>query len=57
MTAGHIVVAVLTAISIAILVWIEIRSRRNIAAEEQAAAAGSVPLDQLPPPLRHRRKG
>lgn len=35
MDASHIVVAALTGITLALLVWVEIRSRRNSAAEQR----------------------
>jgi hypothetical protein len=35
MDASHVLVGGLTAISITLLVWIEVRSRRNSAAQEQ----------------------
>lgn len=40
MDASHIVVAVFTGISLALLVWVEIRSRRNCA-QEQAVTQGN----------------
>ena len=51
MDASHIVVATLTGITLALLVWVEIRSRRNSAAEQQSqegsaetdAGQGSIP--------------
>ena len=36
MDASQMVVAVLTGISLALLVWVEIRSRRNSATQEHA---------------------
>jgi len=51
MDASHILVGGLTAISIALLVWIEIRSRRNAAAPEQ----NSSPVDSDEARSHHRR--
>lgn len=39
MDPSHFVVGGLTAVTVALLVWIEIRSRRNIAAEKKVASA------------------
>lgn len=52
MDASHILVGGLTAISIALLVWIEIRSRRNTTAQEQ----NPVPegLQEVQPPRKRR---
>jgi hypothetical protein len=50
MDASHILVGGLTAIAIALLVWIEIRCRRNSAAQsEQQSAAIARPGTQPPP--------
>jgi hypothetical protein len=43
MDASHILVGALTAISLAFLVWIEIRSRRNTAALAEQDSLASVP--------------
>lgn len=40
MDASHILVGGLTCISLALLVWMEIRSRRNSAIQEQTARRG-----------------
>ena len=40
MDASHIVVVALTGITLALLVWVEIRSRRNSAAEQQSHLQG-----------------
>jgi hypothetical protein len=67
MDASHIVVAGLTGISLALLVWVEIRSRRNCA-QEQAVTAGNSRAKQEPncvaagsakekQPARKRRRG
>jgi len=45
MDASHIVVAGLTGISLALLIWVEIRSRRN-SAQEQVAAPGDSAATQ-----------
>ncbi len=42
MDASHILVGGLTAISVALLVWIEIRSRRNAAAPERNSFSGPL---------------
>lgn len=48
MDVSHILVGGLTAISIALLVWIEIRSRRNAAEPEQNdAPSGSAEAQPL----------
>jgi hypothetical protein len=55
MDASHILVGGLTAISIALLVWMEIRSRRNAAEPEQSPAlAGSA--EPQPPSQKDRRR-
>ncbi len=48
MDASHIVVGGLTAITLALLVWIEVRSRRQRAAEKtpESATAAAVPRDK-----------
>jgi len=38
MDPSHFVVGGLTAVTVALLVWIEIRSRRNVAAEKKQAS-------------------
>ncbi len=43
MDASHIVVGVLTAVTIGLLVWIEIRSRRNRAAEAMPLGESTRP--------------
>lgn len=50
MDASQIMVGGLTTISIALLVWMEIRSRRNSAATEQNAPSNSA--DPEPPPQK-----
>lgn len=55
MDASHILVGGLTAISLALLVWMEIRSRRNAAEPERnPAPAGSA--EGQPPPHKDRRR-
>ena len=59
MDASHILVGGLTAISIALLVWMEIRSRRDSAAREQNPAPSDSANAQPPPQeenLRRRRR-
>jgi hypothetical protein len=47
MAVDHIMVGALTAVSIALLVWIEIRSRRNSARqEEERNGPQEPPLDR-----------
>lgn len=53
MDASHIVVAGLTGISLALLVWVEIRSRRNCA-QEQAVTPGNSTATQEPNPVAAR---
>lgn len=55
MDASHIVVGVMTAISIALLVWIEIRSRRNTAAQPEQQSI-PLPLADVQPPQMKRRR-
>lgn len=54
MDASHIVVGGLTAITVALLVWIEIRSRHNHAAqpEEQSPL---MEVAEAPPPRQRGR--
>ena len=54
MDASHILVGGLTGISFALLVWIEIRSRRNISAQPQHES-GPVAIAEPPPPNRKQR--
>ena len=54
MDASHILVGGLTAISIALLVWIEIRSRRIAAAPEQNSSPVDSDEAQPPPQKRDR---
>lgn len=56
MDASQILVGGLTAISIALLVWIEIRSRRNAAAPEQSPSLVDSDEAQLPPQKRDRTR-
>jgi hypothetical protein len=50
MAVDHIIVGALTAVSIALLVWIEVRSRRNSASQEEKRsgprAEQGAPLDR-----------
>ncbi len=46
MDASHIVVGVLTAVTLALLVWIEMRSRRQRAAERAAESAATADVPQ-----------
>jgi hypothetical protein len=48
MDVSHLVVGGLTAVSVALLVWVEIRSRRNVVAQEQNAP--SMPLSEAKTP-------
>ena len=54
MGVDHIMVGGLTAVSIALLVWIEIRSRRNSASQEEKRSAPRT--EQGPPPDRPRNR-
>jgi hypothetical protein len=54
MDVSHILVGALTAISIALLVWIEIHSRRNAAAPEQNPPLVDSGEAQAPPQKRDR---
>ncbi len=56
MDASHILVGGLTAISIVLLVWIEICSRRNVAEQEQNPAPTVSPEPKPPPQKRGRRR-
>jgi len=49
MDASHILVGGLTAIAIALLVWIEIRCRRNAAAQSEQQSAAVVHPGTQPP--------
>jgi hypothetical protein len=55
MDASHILVGGLIAICIALLVGIEIRSRRNTATQQEQSVAVAPAEPQLPP--RNRRRG
>jgi len=55
MDASHILVGGLTAIAIALLVWIEIRSRRNAALPEQDPHPPGTAEVQPPPQKRDSR--
>ena len=48
MDPSHIVVGCLTAITVGLLVWIELRSRRNLAQENKSAPAmtGAQPKNE-----------
>jgi hypothetical protein len=52
MDVSHIMVGGLTAISVALLVWIELRSRRNAAGQEQKA----IPEANMPAEHSPRRR-
>ena len=54
MAVDHIMVGALTAASIALLAWIEIRSRRNSASQEAKRSAQRT--EQAPPPDRPRNR-
>jgi hypothetical protein len=54
MAVDHIMVGALTAASIALLVWIEIRSRRNSANQQEKRSA--PPTEQEPPLDRPRNR-
>jgi hypothetical protein len=56
MDVSHILVGGLTAISIALLVWIEIRSRRNAAVPEQTPALVDSNEAQSAPQKRDRTR-
>jgi hypothetical protein len=55
MDASHFLVGGLTAIFVALLIWIEIRSRRNIAAQEQNEPP-RVPLSEVKPTPKNRSR-
>jgi hypothetical protein len=46
MDASHIVVAVLTGVSLALLAWVEIRSRRNSETQEYTMMPGASATEQ-----------
>lgn len=55
MDGSHILVGGMTAITIALLVWIEIRSRRNTGAQtEQESGSVALAEAQAPPKKRGR---
>jgi hypothetical protein len=54
MAVDHIMVGTLTAASIALLAWIEIRSRRNSASQQEKRSAPRT--EQGPTPDRPRTK-
>lgn len=54
MAVDHVMVGALTAASIALLVWIEIRSRRNSANQEENRSAPRT--EEGPPPDRPRNR-
>lgn len=54
MPIDHIMVGGLTAAGIALLVWIEVRSRRNSASQEVKRSAPRT--EQAPPPDRSRNR-
>ncbi len=55
MDASHVLVGGLTAISVALLVWIEIRSRRNTAAQPKQQSV-PLPLAGVQPAQMKRRR-
>lgn len=59
MEVSHIIVAIATAISIALLVWMEMRSRRNSVNQQQSAVAAGpqqTQITQIKRPNRKRRR-
>lgn len=56
MDASHLLVGGLTAISVALLVWIEIRSRRNTPAQPEQQSV-PLPLAEAQPPPKKKRRG
>lgn len=54
MPVDHVMVGALTAASIALLIWIEIRSRRNSTSKEEKRSAPRT--EQGPPPDRPRNR-
>ena len=54
MDASHIFVGALTAITFGLLIWIEIRSRRNSAAHAEQNPVATVP-ETVAPNARRRR--
>ena len=57
MDASHILVGGLTAVTLGLLVWIELRSRRNTAMQEQAPVAAERAVPELQPRLSKRSRG
>ena len=57
MDASHILVGGLTAVTIALLAWIEIRSRRNIVTQDQAPVAAETPMPELQPRRTEKSRG
>lgn len=56
MEISHIIVAVISVVSVGLLVWVEIKSRRNAAARRQAALAAEGEQPEPPPVTRERRR-
>lgn len=56
MDASHILVGALTAIAFSWLVWVEIRSRRNTAAQPEQQSV-PLPLAEAQPPPKTRKRG
>lgn len=54
MDASHFLVAALTGITFALLIWVEIRSRRNSAAQEESATL-NAPIEVDAPQEKRRR--
>jgi hypothetical protein len=53
MDFSHLVVAALTGVTIVLLVWVEIRSRRNNAAQEQPP---TVPVPEEVRPVSRKKR-
>jgi len=56
MVASHILVGGLTAIALALLVWIEIRSRRQSAEQPEQQSVPVAFADPLPPKKKRRAR-
>jgi hypothetical protein len=56
MEISHIIVGGLSVISVGLLVWVEIKSRRNAAARREAAVAAEVEEPEQSTMSRERRR-
>lgn len=55
MDISHVLVGILTAVAIAWLIWAEIGSRRNSAAQTESFAETASPEINIPPRKRRKR--